>query len=53
MDAHLRAAETHDKAARLFARLGNYPSAARESELAAAQRCMHAEELARHPEWAP
>ena len=49
--AHLRAARMHDEAEALFVRFGDPARAARESDLAAAQRRAHAEALALRPEW--
>jgi hypothetical protein len=50
--AHARAAESHQAAAELFARLKDPVRATAEAELAAAERRMYASELASHPEWA-
>lgn len=52
VNAHLRAAGSHELAAELFTTLQDRQRATRESELAAAERVAYATELARHPEWA-
>jgi hypothetical protein len=52
VNAHLRAAGSHEVAAELFTTMRDRQRAARESELAAAEREAYAIELARHPEWA-
>lgn len=52
VNAHLRAAGSHELAAELFATLHDMTLASRESELADAERRAYATELARHPEWA-
>jgi hypothetical protein len=52
VNVHLRAARSHETAAGLFAGLPDLEMAARESELAAAERRAYSAALARHPEWA-
>jgi hypothetical protein len=52
VNAHLRAAGSHEIAAELFGELKDRKLATRESELAEAERRAYATELARHPEWA-
>jgi len=51
LNTHLRAAEAHDAAARLLARIRD-PRAVIASQLAAEERKRHADALARHPDWA-
>ncbi len=53
LDAHLEAARAHDNAAAVFARRGDLASAEQAWAFAATERAMHAEALARHPEWGP
>ena len=53
LEMHSRAARIHEDAAERFTCLGNFASATRAAEFAAAERRAHAEALARHPEWAP
>jgi hypothetical protein len=52
VNAHLRAAGSHETAAELFAELNDPTLAKQESELAEAERRAYSTELARHPEWA-
>ena len=53
LEMHLRAARIHEDAAERFTRIGNFASATRAAEFAAAERRAHAEALVRHPVWAP
>jgi hypothetical protein len=52
VNAHLRAAASHETAAELFATFHDSKLAMRESDLAAAERKTYEIELARHPDWA-
>ena len=53
LQMHLRAARTLEEAAERFTRLWDFAGATRAAEFAAAERRVHAEMLAPHPEWVP
>jgi hypothetical protein len=52
LQAHVRAATSHEAAAAWHTRMGHPERAARESAIATAERHSYDVALARHPEWA-